>query len=267
MHRWKLARINPAVALGVRGTENVVNGVLCYAPASAVVEGGTYRATAYNGAYGVSATVNKLSKKTFSSYPKLIARNVRFVAKAKTTARGMSLTALAEAYGCSLYTDADSIYAYGAYLSSGSFTADSLQIEAQADRYPAAIWDINTGAYIKNSKTLSVARYKTAYGFYVSADVNDSVRLPVTTLISEANEVRVLVNNSMAAYGYYLTGTKKTIGDKTYVAASSSSIIGGSVYVDAFDRSPIVCMWLHLLRVRIRWLYRDAISMAVSIVF
>lgn len=231
-----------AVALSVRGSEVVLSGEHYASGATAVIEGGTYKSTAQNLAYGLSASVSGLTMQTESSYPHLTISDARFDAKAKMNARALSLTAQTEMQGSTLYASTDSTNAYSVYLTNGSFRADSVRLTSQAYSKSAALYNINGQARIHRSNLQTSVTNITAYGIYVSTSISDSLLLPQATLYSEDNDVSVTVSDSTSAYGYYLAGSKKKIAGKTYVSNSETSIIGGRCKVAATDKS--YCVYL-----------------------
>ncbi|MCR4665038.1 MAG: hypothetical protein K5660_06700 [Paludibacteraceae bacterium] len=226
-----------AAALLVRGAEAVRDGVHYAAAAEVVVKGGTYEVEAEGNAYALNSSVSGLTRQTEDAYPVITLRDASFAAKAHSVARALALAARTDAERCSFTASADSINAHAAYLNNGTFRADSSQFDAQADERTLALWIINVRTQVRNSTVEAVARSSTAYGFFVTAQINDQGLVSQSSLLSEDNRVTATVQNGEHAYGFYLTGTRKTIGDRTYVSCAEAIIDGGSYLSAASDKS------------------------------
>ena len=224
-------------ALFVRGAEVVRYGVRYTACAKAVVRGGTYAVYAASNAYAVNSSVSGLTMQTDESYPVITLRDACFTAVAHSVARAMLLAARTDVKRCTFTAYADSINAQSAYLNNGIFLADSSQFYANADERALAFWIINGRTQVRNCTAEAVARSTTAYGFFVTAQISDNGLVFQSSLLSENNTVTATVQDGERAYGFYLTGTRKTIGERTYVSCSEAVIDRGSYLSEASDKS------------------------------
>ena len=226
-----------ASALFVRGAEAVRDGVHYTAGAEAVVRGGTYEVEAESNAYALNSSVSGLTKQTDDAYPVITLRDASFTAKAHSVARTLMLAARTDVKRCTFTAYADSINAQTAYLNNGIFLADSSQFYANADERALAFWIINGRTQVRNCTAEAVAQSNTAYGFFVTAQISDNGLVLQSSLLSENNTVTATVQDGERAYGFYLTGTRKTIGERTYVSCSEAVIDGGSYLSEASDKS------------------------------